>query len=34
MIVAKVPLDDGISCCIGWGFLRVAINKPVWGVWV
>ena len=28
------PLDDGISCCERWGFLRAAINEPVWGVWV
>ena len=32
MAVMKVSLDDGISCRKGWGFLRAAINEPVWGV--
>ena len=28
------PLDDGISCHKGWGFLRAAINESVCGVCV
>ena len=27
-------LEDGISFHEGWGFVRAAINEPVWGVWV